>query len=103
MLAGETYALHVSEQQSRNGDRTLLARFWFQTNAGSDATAFPHQQRLMRQALQQHRSYDLFVRLVTEIQPRESVADARERLDRFTRQVEPLIRDWVHTSELNDG
>ena len=79
--------LKITEQISRRNGKKILTQFWFQTNKGTDASAFSHQVRLATQALQRQNSYDLFIRVITEIQDNDSIDQRREILQHFVHHL----------------
>ena len=92
---GRLAGLEVSEQVSSLGGRRLLLVYWFQSNQGEDASAFAHRWRLALQALRRDRSYDLFIRVASEIGEEESVDAARRRIGHFVARLSPVLTDFL--------
>lgn len=91
--------LPVSEQISKKDGRILLTFYWFQTAYGADASALPHQLRLAGHALRKENTHDLFIRVITEVESKEKLVQARSRLVQFITQLESALMEFFKSNE----
>ena len=77
------------------GQTKLLVYYWFEQRGRRIANEYENKWYLFRDALTQNRTDGSLVRLTTVITRDEDIADAEKRLQRFIRELEPKLKEYL--------
>ena len=79
--------LPVTEMVMESMGTKLLVYFWFQTKNKATHDKNINRFHLALHAIKKDNTHDLFIRPITSIEKGESIEDARQRMDGFTREM----------------
>lgn len=87
--------LSVTEMIVSQGNQKQLVYFWFQTKDVATHNKDINRFHLAMHAIRRDNTYDLFIRTITSIKGNETLDSARERMDKFVRQMMHTLHEFV--------
>lgn len=85
----------VGEYIIDNGDQKQFVIYWYEAHGRSVAGEYSAKLYLILDALRMNRTDGALVRVITPVDPRQGIADARVRAEAFTKQLAPLLPRFV--------
>jgi EpsI family protein len=85
----------VGEYIIANGDQKQFVIYWYEAHGRSVADEYKAKFYLVADAMRMNRTDGALVRVITPVGPREEMAVARLRAEAFTRQLAPLLPQFV--------
>jgi EpsI family protein len=85
----------VGEYIISDGDQRQFVIYWYQAHGRSVANEFLAKMYLVTDAMRLNRTDGGLVRVITPIGPKEGVAPAKIRAERFTAQLAPLLPQFI--------
>jgi EpsI family protein len=85
----------VGEYVISDGDRKQFVIYWYEAHGRSVADEYMAKLYLVADAIRMNRTDGALVRVITPVDPREGIADAKVRAEAFTRQLAPLLPRFV--------
>lgn len=89
------YPVQLMRAEMRLGEQRQLTYYWFQQRGRYLTKAYELKLYGLWDALTKKRTDGALVRLIGDIRPGETVADAEQRLQQFTRRIIPLLDDYI--------
>lgn len=90
---GKTF--RVGEYQISNGESRQFVIYWYQAHGRSIPNEYVARAYMVADAIRMDRTDGALVRVITQIAPTETVADARRRAVRFTSLMAPLLPRFI--------
>jgi EpsI family protein len=90
---GKNY--NVGEYVINNGQVKQFVIYWYQAHGRSIANEYVAKAYMVADAIRMNRTDGALVRVITQISPAESTADARERAITFTRKMAPMLPRFI--------
>jgi EpsI family protein len=90
---GKTYS--VGEYQISNGETRQFVIYWYQAHGRSIPNEYVARAYMVADAIRMDRTDGALVRVITQIAPTETVADARRRAVRFTSLMAPMLPRFI--------
>ena len=87
--------LRINRAVMQQGKQYQLSYYWFSQRGRILTNAYQLKLYAFWGALAEQRTDGALVRLVTSIYPDEEVKDADERLQKFTRDIVPLLKNYI--------
>jgi EpsI family protein len=84
---------------SNLGDR-LLVYFWFQTKNKSSYDKNINRLDLALHAIRRDNTYDLFIRMITQIHPNEPIEASEQRMDAFVRDMTIAMQRYIRENQI---
>jgi EpsI family protein len=91
--AGKSH--RVGEYIITNGDARDFVLYWYQAHGRSVANEYMAKIYMVADAIRMNRTDGALVRIITPIGPSEDVSLARQRAERFTAQLAPLLPRFI--------
>lgn len=88
-------SFRVGEYQISNGETRQFVIYWYQAHGRSIPNEYVARAYMVADAIRMNRTDGALVRVITQIAPTETVADARQRAVRFTSLMEPLLPQFI--------
>lgn len=88
-------SFRVGEYQISNGETRQFVIYWYQAHGRSIPNEYVARAYMVADAIRMNRTDGALVRVITQIAPTETVADARQRAVRFTSLMEPLLPRFI--------
>jgi len=92
-IDGKNY--RVGEYIISNGESRQFVIYWYQAHGRSIPNEYVARAYMVADAIRMNRTDGALVRVITQISPTETVADARKRAVRFTNIMEPLLPRFI--------
>lgn len=92
-INGENY--RVGEYVISNGEARQFVIYWYQAHGRSIPNEYMAKAYMIADAIRMDRTDGALVRVITQISPNETVADARKRAVRFTDMMQPLLPRFI--------
>ena len=90
---GKNY--RVGEYVISNGEARQFVIYWYQAHGRSIPNEYMAKAYMVVDAIRMDRTDGALVRVITQIAPTETVADARKRAVRFTDMMQPLLPRFI--------
>lgn len=90
---GKSYK--VGEYQISNGETRQFVIYWYQAHGRSIPNEYVARAYMVADAIRMDRTDGALVRVITQIAPTETVADARKRAIRFTSLMAPMLPRFI--------
>ncbi|MDW5267484.1 MULTISPECIES: exosortase C-terminal domain/associated protein EpsI [Acidobacteriaceae] len=90
---GKSY--RVGEYQISNGEIRQFVIYWYQAHGRSIPNEYVARAYMVADAIRLDRTDGALVRVITQIAPTETVADARERAVHFTSLMAPMLSRFI--------
>ncbi|GGG69986.1 exosortase C-terminal domain/associated protein EpsI [Edaphobacter dinghuensis] len=90
---GKSY--RVGEYQISNGDTRQFVIYWYQAHGRSIPNEYVARAYMVADAIRMNRTDGALVRVITQIAPTETVAEARKRALRFTALMAPMLPRFI--------
>ena len=90
---GKSYK--VGEYQISNGEAKQFVIYWYQAHGRSIPNEYVARAYMVADAIRMNRTDGALVRVITQIAPTETVADARKRAVRFTSLMAPMLPQFI--------
>jgi len=90
---GKNY--RVGEYVISNGEARQFVIYWYQAHGRSIPNEYMAKAYMIADAIRMDRTDGALVRVITQIAPTETVADARKRAVRFTDMMQPLLPRFI--------
>ena len=91
--SGKSYK--VGEYQISNGETRQYVIYWYQAHGRSIPNEYVARAYMVADAIRMNRTDGALVRVITQIAPTETVADARKRTVRFTGLIAPMLPRFI--------
>jgi EpsI family protein len=91
----EGKSFKVGEYQISNGEMRQFVIYWYQAHGRSIPNEYVARAYMVADAIRMDRTDGALVRVITQIAPTETVADARERAVRFTSLMAPMLPRFI--------
>ena len=91
----EGKSFKVGEYQISNGETRQFVIYWYQAHGRSIPNEYVARIYMVADAIRYDRTDGALVRVITQIAPTETVADARERAVRFTSLMAPMLSRFI--------
>lgn len=88
-------SFRVGEYQISNGETRQFVIYWYQAHGRSIPNEYVARAYMVADAIRMNRTDGALVRVITQIAPTETVADARQRAVRFTSLMEPMLPRFI--------
>jgi EpsI family protein len=85
----------VGEYQISNGESRQFVIYWYQAHGRSIPNEYIARAYMVADAIRMDRTDGALVRVITQIAPTETVADARKRAVRFTSLMVPMLPRFI--------
>jgi EpsI family protein len=85
----------VGEYVINNGEVKQFVIYWYQAHGRSVANEYKAKLYMVADAIRTNRTDGSIVRVITQIAPSESIADARDRAVSFTTNLTPLLPRFI--------
>jgi EpsI family protein len=85
----------VGEYEISNGEARQFVIYWYQAHGRSIPNEYVARMYMVADAIRMDRTDGALVRVITQIAPTESVADARRRAVRFTNLMTPMLPRFI--------
>jgi len=96
--------LPVTEMVMESMGEKLLVYFWFQTKNQATHDKNINRFHLALHAIKKDNTHDLFIRPITPVGKGESIEDARQRMDEFTRKMMGTLITFLQKNQIEiDG
>lgn len=95
--------LEVTTMVIEKEGKRQLVYFWFQTKDKATYDKSINRFHLSLHALRRDNTHDLFIRPITTISPTERVEDAEKRLDRFVREMMPVLLQFLKEKQIGSA
>ena len=92
-INGRNY--QVGEYVITDGESRQFVIYWYQAHGRSIANEYKAKLYMVADAIRMNRTDGSIVRVITQIAPSESVADARDRAVSFTSNLTPLLPRFI--------
>ena len=92
-IQGKRY--NVGEYVINNGESKQFVIYWYQAHGRSIANEYKAKAYMLADAIRYNRTDGALVRVITPIAGNEQVADARDRVVRFTSQMTPYLPQFI--------
>lgn len=86
---------NVGEYIINNGESRQFVVYWYQAHGRSIANEYKAKAYMLADAIRYNRTDGALVRVITPIAANEQVADARERVVRFTARMTPYLPQFI--------
>jgi EpsI family protein len=90
---GKSYK--VGEYQISNGETRQYVIYWYQAHGRSIPNEYVARAYMVADAIRMNRTDGALVRVITQIAPTETVAEARKRAVRFTSLMAPMLPRFI--------
>jgi EpsI family protein len=90
---GKSYK--VGEYQISNGESRQFVIYWYQAHGRSIPNEYVARAYMVADAIRMDRTDGALVRVITQIAPTETTADARSRAVRFTSLMAPMLPRFI--------
>lgn len=90
---GKSY--RVGEYLISNGEARQFVIYWYQAHGRSIPNEYVARAYMVADAIREDRTDGALVRVITQIAPTETVADARKRAVRFTSLMAPMLPRFI--------
>jgi EpsI family protein len=88
-------SFRVGEYLISNGETRQFVIYWYQAHGRSIPNEYVARAYMVADAIRMNRTDGALVRVITQIAPTETVADARQRAVRFTSMMEPMLPRFI--------
>jgi EpsI family protein len=88
-------SFRVGEYQISNGETRQFVIYWYQAHGRSIPNEYVARVYMVADAIRFNRTDGALVRVITQIAPTETVADARKRAVRFTSLMAPMLPRFI--------
>lgn len=88
-------SFRVGEYQISNGESRQFVIYWYQAHGRSIPNEYVARAYMVADAIRMDRTDGALVRVITQIAPTETVADARKRVVRFTGLMMPMLSRFI--------
>lgn len=88
-------SFRVGEYQISNGETRQFVIYWYQAHGRSIPNEYVARIYMVSDAIRYDRTDGALVRVITQIAPTETVADARKRAVRFTSLMAPMLPRFI--------
>lgn len=88
-------SFRVGEYQISNGETRQFVIYWYQAHGRSIPNEYVARAYMVADAIRFNRTDGALVRVITQIAPTETVADARNRAVRFTSLMAPMLPRFI--------
>ncbi|HVN71332.1 MAG TPA: VPLPA-CTERM-specific exosortase XrtD [Desulfomonilia bacterium] len=95
--------IKVQELMTEKLENRQLVYYWFQTRNRISDDVNINRFHLSLHALMQDNTYDLFIRPITPMSQDESIKDAEQRMDRFVREMMPVLLKFIKDNQKPHG
>jgi EpsI family protein len=85
----------VGEYVINNGESRQYVIYWYQAHGRSIANEYKAKAYMLADAIRYNRTDGALVRVITPIAGNEQIADARDRVVRFTSQMTPYLPKFI--------
>ncbi len=85
----------VGEYIITNGDQKEFVIYWYEAHGRSVADEYAAKFYLVADAIRMNRTDGALVRVITPVDPEEGIAGAKDRAEAFTRQLAPLLPQFI--------
>lgn len=92
-INGKSYK--VGEYLISNGEARQFVIYWYQAHGRSIPNEYVARAYMVADAIRMNRTDGALVRVITQIAPTETVADARNRAVRFTSLMAPMLPRFI--------
>jgi EpsI family protein len=86
---------NVGEYVINNGESRQFVIYWYEAHGRSIANEYKAKAYMLADAIRYNRTDGALVRVITPIAATEQVADARDRVVRFTTQMTPYLSQFI--------
>jgi EpsI family protein len=88
-------SFRAGEYLISNGETRQYVIYWYQAHGRSIPNEYVARAYMVADAIRMNRTDGALVRVITQIAPTETVADARNRAVRFTSMMEPMLPRFI--------
>ncbi|HUZ93828.1 MAG TPA: EpsI family protein [Edaphobacter sp.] len=88
-------SFRVGEYLISNGETRQFVIYWYQAHGRSIPNEYVARAYMVADAIRMNRTDGALVRVITQIAPTETVADARKRAVRFTSLMAPMLPRFI--------
>jgi exosortase D (VPLPA-CTERM-specific) len=102
-ITPDNSTLRVNRAVMQQGKQYQLSYYWFSQRGRILTNAYQVKLYGFWDALTQQRTDGALIRLVTQVYTDEKISEAEERLQKFVRNIVPVLDDFIPGRELNPG